>query len=63
MGNDDIFFFTIESIIALGTPAFLSYGCQALSSQGKSGWGVKLANLFHLVPRLKMHGAIPPLLH
>jgi len=31
-------------------------------SQGQSGRGIKLTTHFHLVPRLRMRGAIPPLL-
>jgi hypothetical protein len=30
---------------------------------GQSGLGVKLANLLHLIPRLRMSGAVPPLHH
>jgi hypothetical protein len=30
------------------------------SPLGKAAGGVKLATHFHLVPRLRMHGAIPP---
>jgi len=28
-----------------------------------SGWGVKLSTHLHLLPRLRMYGAISPLLH
>jgi hypothetical protein len=30
---------------------------------GKSSWGMKLTIQLHLVPRFRMHGAIPPLPH
>jgi len=33
---------------------------QGLCSWGLSGRGVKLTTHLHLVPRSKMHGAIPP---
>jgi hypothetical protein len=35
------------------------YRYRGLLPQGKSGWGVKLTAHLHLVPRLRMYGAIP----
>jgi len=44
-------------------PSVLSNGYdQGLFLSGKSGWGVKLTNHLHLVPRWRICGAIPPLL-
>jgi hypothetical protein len=39
----------------------LSSGYRRLFSQGQSGRGVKLTTHLHLVPRLLMRGAVPPL--
>jgi hypothetical protein len=56
-----LFFFLPVSIPAMGpTQVLYSKGTGALSSEGKSGWGVKLITHLHLVPRLRMRGAVPP---
>jgi hypothetical protein len=43
-----------------GPPSLLSNGYQGLLPREQSGRGVKLTNHLHLVPRSRMHGAIPP---
>jgi hypothetical protein len=44
-----------------GPPSLLSNGYQGLCPWGQSGRGVKLTTHLHLVPRLRMRGAVPPL--
>jgi hypothetical protein len=44
-----------------GLPSFLTNGCEGLFSWRQSDQGMKLTTRFHLVPRPRMHGAIPPL--
>jgi hypothetical protein len=44
-----------------GPPSLLSNGYQELFPWGWSGRGVKLTTHFHLVPRSRIRGAIPPL--
>jgi len=41
----------------------MSNGYQGTFPWGKSGRVVKLTTLFHLMPRLRMSAAIPPLPH
>jgi hypothetical protein len=44
-----------------GPPSLLSNGYHGFFPCGKSGLGMKLTTHLHLVPRSRMHGAIPPL--
>jgi hypothetical protein len=46
-----------------GPPTLLSNEYQGLLPCWSSGRGVKLTTHLHLVPRSRMRGAIPPLLH
>jgi len=56
------FFFSTSRPDRLWIPTSLLYnGNRGLFSREKSDWGVKLTTLLHLVPRLRMRGAIPPL--
>jgi len=45
----------------LGPPSLLSSGYRGLFSWVQSGRGVKLTTHVHLVPRLRIRGARPPL--
>jgi len=42
-------------------PSLLSNEYQGLIPWEQSCWGVKLINYHHLVPKLRIYGAIPPL--
>jgi len=44
-----------------GTPSLLSCEYWGLFPWGYSGWGMKLINHFHLVPRLRICEALSPL--
>jgi len=59
---------TWTPLIVLGSPylsAFCVYGCEswsiAIGYREWSGWSVKLTTHLHLMPRLRMCWAIPPL--
>jgi hypothetical protein len=45
-----------------GSPTLLSNGYRALFSLEKRDRNVKLTTRLHLIPRLRMCGAVPPLL-
>jgi hypothetical protein len=55
------FIFAITSKLAPGTTQ--PHGYLGLLRQGKSSRGVELTAHLHLVPGLRMRGAIPPLIH
>jgi len=42
-------------------PAFHPMGTEGPFPRIKAGGGMRLTTHLHLVPRLRMHGAIPPL--
>jgi hypothetical protein len=45
------------------TQSLSSGNGESLSGGGERGWFVKLTTHLHLVPRLIMHGTVPPLRH
>jgi hypothetical protein len=59
-GNGRIFFFATESRPALGPAGLLSNGYWGLLPRGLIGRVVKPNTRFHLLPRLRIHAALPP---
>jgi hypothetical protein len=60
--GQDMFFFSVGSAVTLGAhQSYDKIGTAGSFPAAKAAGGMKLTTQLHLVPRYRMHGAVPPL--